>query len=107
MEANPKAFDVLSRVGRRYYLVLFYRSYKQKQIQAGDVTGKPSKVRAEFIANMFPADQKREKYAKRNRRDPVRSFNHQMYVARRLSDLVTHFGCGVLLYPGFDMTISE
>ncbi|KAH8659750.1 hypothetical protein BGZ61DRAFT_523455 [Ilyonectria robusta] len=70
--------------------------------------GKPSKVQAEFVAKMFPVYQARQKYAKRDRQDPIRSFiTRCMHVARRLSDLVTHFGCGALLYLGFDMTISS
>ncbi|KAM5357254.1 hypothetical protein ACJZ2D_016451 [Fusarium nematophilum] len=89
MEENAHAIKVLSR------------------LEAGEVPRKPSKVKAEFIAKMFPKDQKRQKYAQRGCQDPIRSFNHQMYVARRLSDLVTHFGCGVLLYPGFEMTIFD
>lgn len=75
---------------------------QRKQFEAGEVPGKPSKVKAEFVAKMFSVYQARQKYAKRDRQDPIRPFNHQMHVARRLSDLVTHFGCGELLYPGFD-----
>ncbi|GKU12684.1 unnamed protein product [Fusarium langsethiae] len=101
IEENVNAVKVLSRVGRRYHLVHFYGSYKREQLQAGKTSGKHSKVKADFIAKMFPKTQKRRKYTQHNCQDP------QMYVARRLSDLVTRFGRGVLLYPGFDMTIYD
>ncbi|RYP58758.1 hypothetical protein DL769_008816 [Monosporascus sp. CRB-8-3] len=35
IEENANAVKVLSRVDRRYHLVRFYRSYKQKQLEAG------------------------------------------------------------------------
>ena len=106
MEENVNATKILSRMGRWVYLVWFYRTYKRKQREAGEVPGKPSTVKAEFITKMFPKGQKRQKHAKKDSKDLVSAFNHQMHVARRLSDLVSHFGCGVLLYPGFDMSIS-
>ncbi|KAF2458179.1 hypothetical protein BDY21DRAFT_378629 [Lineolata rhizophorae] len=78
MEESPYAIKVLSRAGRRYYLVRFYKSYKQKRLEAGEVPGKHSKVKAEFIAKMFPKDQKRQKHTQRDCQDPIRSFNCQI-----------------------------
>ncbi|EXL94468.1 hypothetical protein FOIG_12662 [Fusarium odoratissimum NRRL 54006] len=40
IEENANAVKMLSRVGRRYHLVRFYRSYKQKQLKAGETPGK-------------------------------------------------------------------
>ncbi|GKU06306.1 unnamed protein product [Fusarium langsethiae] len=78
-----------------------YIQYEQIEENANAVKVLSRVVKADVIAKMFPKTQKRRKYTQHNCQDP------QMYVARRLSDLVTRFGRGVLLYPGFDMTIYD